>query len=187
MAANLRILGLVATLATLATLAGCDGVSTISSSYYNSTYSPSHVVLAAANNPSQATIRGNPFPNDRDNSAVIAAMQGRNYGPKMYFSPTPRADDKYGYRVILSFGEKISRNYQCGATGPTGTPAPAGTVALVGTFCVGDIVLTDAVGTVSGVTGPDDPKFRRLIGDVMVALTPPYIPDRGSDHPCPMC
>lgn len=184
MAGNLRILGLVAT---LAALAGCDGVSTISSSYYNSTYSPSHVDLAAANNPSQAIVRGNPFANDRDNSAVIAAMQGRNFGPKMYFSPTPRAGDKYGYKVILSFGEKISRNYQCGPDGVAGIPAPAGTVSLVGTFCIGDIVLTDAVGTVSGVTGPDDPRFRRLIGDVMVALTPPYDPNRGHDDSCPLC
>jgi hypothetical protein len=163
-------------------LYACTGASVISHSYYNSAYSPDHVQLAAASGTAVAAIRNNPFAADRDNAGVVAAMQGRNFGPRLYFSQTPRPDDKYGYKVILDFRPPgPSSAYQCQgeSTPPTSAP-PSGQIDVTATFCVGDRLLTDAAGTVSGATGPDDPRFRQLIGDIMVALTPPYDPSRGS-------
>jgi hypothetical protein len=163
-------------------LCGCAGASVVSHSYYNSAYSPDHVQLAAASGTATAVIRNNPFPADRDNAGVIAAMQGRNFGPRLYFGPTARPDDKYGYRVILDFGAPGPHGaYQCvgEATAPLSAPQP-GPIDVTATFCVGDRLLTDAAGTVGGATGPDDPRFRQLIGDIMVALTPPYDPSRGN-------
>jgi len=163
-------------------LAGCTGNAVVSHSYYNSAYSPDHVQLAAASGTAIAAIRNNPFPEDRGNAGVLAAMQGRNLGPRMYFSQTPRSDDKYGYKVILDFrppGPSLAYQCQGESTPPANAPA-SGSIDVTATFCVGDRLLTDAAGTVSGATGPDDPRFRQLIGDIMVALTPPYDPSRGS-------
>ena len=163
-------------------LGGCAGMSVISHNYYNSAYEPGHVMLAAANPPSLAVIRNNPFPADRENAGVLAAMQGRNFGPRLYFSQTPRPDDRYGYKVILDFGPPGPKSaYQCeGGPTPPVAAAPSGPIDVTATFCVGDLLLTDAAGTVGGASGPDDPRFRSLIGDIMVALTPPYDPSRGN-------
>jgi hypothetical protein len=178
-----------------AALCGCTDASIIDYNYYNSAYEPGHIALAAANNPSLAVIRGDPFPQDRTGEGVLAAMQGRNLGPRMYFSQTPRPDDKYGYKVILDFGGTAPEggyatgygaSYQCQAgPAPAASPKPAGgPVSVSAAFCVGNLLLTDAAGSISGATGPDDPRFQRLIGDIMVALTPPYIPNGG--HKCNM-
>ena len=182
-----------------AALCGCTDGSVISYNYYNSGYEPGQVALAAANSPSLAVIQNDPFPEDTNNEGVLAAMQGRNLGPRMYFSQTPRPDDKYGYKVVMNFGAASSAgdsgygsygyslvggtSYQCQArpTPPAAKPT-TGHISVTGAFCVGDQLLTDASGSISGATGPDDPRFQRLIGDMMVALTPPYIPHGG--HKC---
>lgn len=164
------------------TLSGCAGSSVISHSYYNSAYSPDQVQLAAARGTALAVIRNNPFPADRDNAGVVAAMQRRNLGPRLSFSQTPRPDDKYGYKVILDFRPPgPDTGYQCLAgPSPAASAPPSGRIDVTGTFCVGDRLLTDAAGSVDGATGPDDPRFQRLIGDIMVALTPVYDPSRGA-------
>jgi hypothetical protein len=163
-------------------LCGCADTSVVYHSYYNSAYTPSHVQLAASSGTSVAVIRNDPFPADRDNAGVLAAMQGRTFGwPRMYFSQTPRPDDKYGYKVILDFGSSgYSATYQCKAepTAPSSVRRE-GPIAVSAAFCIGDRLLTDAAGSIGEATGPEDPRFYRLIGDIMVALTPPYEPSRG--------
>lgn len=167
-----------------AALAGCADTSTVHYSYYNSAYTPGHVDLAAASGQSLAVIRNNPFPEDSDNRGVVAAMQARNLGPKMYFAQVQRPDDRYGYKVILDFGGERGGGYdQCAAApSPAARARQNGEISVLATFCVGNVLLTDALGSVSAATGPDDPRFQRLIGDMMVALTPPYYPDR--PHRC---
>jgi hypothetical protein len=173
--AALRTIVLAAALA----LPGCANTSIVHYSYYNSAYTPGHVDLAAASGQSLAVIRGNPFPEDDDNRRVVAAMQGRNLGPKMYFAQVERPDDKYGYKVILDFGGGRGGYDECARppTPPVQT-RPSGEIAVFAAFCVGNVLLTDALGSISGAGSPEDPLFQRLIGDIMVALTPPYLPDR---------
>jgi hypothetical protein len=194
-------------LALSAALCGCTDSSIVHHNYYNSAYEPGHVMLAAANGPSLAVIRNDPFPQDRNGEGVLAAMQGRNLGPRMYFSQTPRPDDKYGYKVILDFAGRggdagygssgyggialtYGASYQCQASpapasaAPPAAAPPSGDIVVSAAFCVGNLLLTDASASISGASGPDDPRFKRLIGDVMVALTPPYIPNGG--HKCNM-
>jgi hypothetical protein len=173
----------IALLAAALALGACADASTVHTSYYNSGYTPGHVQLAAASGPSLAVIRNDPFPTDRNSEGVLAAMQARNFGPKMYFTQTPRPDDRYGYKVVMNFGPSIyGSGYSCAyePTPPASTP-PSGPINVSAAFCVGDILLTDAAGSVGGATGPDDPRFHRLIGDIMVALTPPYEINRGGD------
>lgn len=181
----MRFRGRLAAIGAVLALSACNG-SIVYWNYYASAYYPGQVLLAAANNPALAVIRGNPFANDADNAGVLAAMQGRNFGPKIYFGQTPRPDDKYGYKVVLDFGAAGYAYASACEAGPAPpSPRPPGErIDVSGAFCVGNVLLTDASGSVGGATGPDDPRFRRLIGDIMVALTPPYDPSRGGDHDC---
>jgi hypothetical protein len=160
-------------------LGGCADTSIVHYSYYNSAYTPGHVDLAAASGQSLAVIRNNPFPEDADNRGVVAAMQARNFGPKMYFAQVERPDDRYGYKVILDFGGARGGYDQCKtAPAPPAKTPTNGPISVLATFCVGDTLLTDALGSIGSASGPDDPRFQHLIGDIMVALTPPYLPDR---------
>ena len=161
-------------------LQACANTAVVHYSYYNSAYTPGHVDLAASIGHSLAVIRDNPFPQDPDNRGVVAAMQGRNMGPRMYFAQVERPDDRYGYKVILDFGGSRGGADECTrpATPAAKTP-PQGEIAVFASFCVGNVLLTDALGSISGATGPEDPRFQQMIGDIMVALTPPYDPNRG--------
>lgn len=163
-------------------LSACADASIVHYSYYDSAYTPDHVTLAAATGTALAVIRDDPFPNDQGNAGVLAAMQGRNLGPRMYFSQTPRPDDIYGYKVVMNFGAATTYGGTCSAlpTPPSTTPA-GGPISVSAAFCIGDKLLTDAAGSIGRASGPEDPAFHRLIGDMMVALTPPYHPDRRGD------
>jgi hypothetical protein len=166
--------------------AGCTGASIVNWTYYESAYTPSHVQLAAASGDVLAVVRDNPFPEDGDNAGVVADMQGRNIGPRMHFSQTPRSEDLYGYKVVLDFG---GSGYGYGgicraAPTPPASRPPTGRIWVTGAFCVGDTLLTEAYGSVGEASGPADPRFQNLVSDVLVALTPPYDPKRRNDDGC---
>jgi hypothetical protein len=85
-----------------------------------------------------------------------------------------------GYRVHLAFNgaTTTSENYACQAAGGTGSSG--GTINLVAAFCSGsNEALTYLVGSVSGITGPDDPNFAKFVRWATVELFPP----RGVDDP----
>src|SRR5688572_30243308 len=88
----------------LVAAAGACAGPTVYGSYYASLYEPAQVRFAASVGPTLAVIRDNPFPNDAGNERVLAAMQGQTFVAKMVFTQTARADDRYGYKVVLNFG-----------------------------------------------------------------------------------
>lgn len=184
----MRVILRMATLGALA-LGGCAGP-VIHSTYLESGYAPSHVTLAAANNPALAVIRNNPFAADHGNEAVLAAIQARNFGPKLYFSQTPRAEDRYGYKVVLDFGQGAYATAElCRQEAAPAAPRPPGSrIDVSAAFCIGRIPLSETTGWVEGVDGPNDLAFRNLMSQIMLALTPPVDPRRNDhDEMCPAC
>jgi hypothetical protein len=164
----------------LAAAAGACAGPTVYNSYYASLYEPAQVRFAASVGPTLAVIRDNPFPSDAGNERVLSAMQGQTFAARLVFSQAARPDDRYGYKVVLNFGPSLyGTQGACGLppTPPARTPPP-GRIAASAAFCVGDHLMSDAQGAVEGATGPDDPNFRRLVGDLLVALTPSYNPNR---------
>ena len=161
-------------------VAACASGSTVYTSHHASLYEPAQVRFAAASGPVLAVIRDNPFPWDAGNRGVVAAMQGQTFAAKLHFNQVARPDDRYGYKVVLSFGTSLyGTPGECAAPPtPPATKPPPDRIIASATFCLGDALLSDAYGAVHGATGPDDPKFRRLIGDLLIALTPPYDPKR---------
>jgi hypothetical protein len=65
----------------------------------------------------------------------------------MYFAQVPRPDDLYGYKVILDFGGERGSYYdQCAQPPTPASPTPPnGPISVLGTFCVGNLLLTDAL------------------------------------------
>ena len=157
-------------LAGTALLAACGGPR-VYGTYYNSGYTPAHPLLAAADGEALAIIRANPFPDDRDNTAVLATMQGRNPGPRLYFRQTSRVESRYDYKVIVSFNNAgIGASNPCLDTAPLPMAPGGDRVEIRADFCVGTAFLSEARGSIDGVASAKDPRFSRLMGDVLTDL-----------------
>ncbi len=134
---------------------------------------PSHVQYAAADGPVPVTVYNDPFPGADNDKSVVAAMQGRNPGPPLRFIEAGAGLNKAGYRVIIAFDSPpFSR---CAAAPPP--PAhPADRTNVSAAFCIGDQILSDAVASGGPADTPQDPRFARLMQDLLSALLPYYDP-----------
>jgi hypothetical protein len=175
----MSLISKIAALACATALAAC-GSPTVYGVYYSSGYSPTHPQLAAADGIALAVIRANPFTEDRDNAAILADMQGRNPGYKLYFAQTSRPEARYDYKVILTFGSQgMSVVNPCLDTGPL-PPAPrTGRIDVRADFCVGSSFLSETRGSVDGVQRADDPRVAQLVGAVMSDLLSDRYMDQG--------
>jgi hypothetical protein len=167
---------------TILALAGCADTPTVYGLYRNTPYYPAAVAFAAGAGDTLAVIRNNPFPTDRDNSGVLAAMQGQNLGPRLHYTQTPRPNDTYGYRVVVAFGTPSTgvRDLCRNSEAAFGT-APDGRMAATAAFCLGRSMLTEVSAIGPGAGQPDDPRFKQLMSDMLVALFPIDNPDRGGN------
>lgn len=157
-------------LASTALLAACGGPQ-VYGTYYNSGYTPNHVKLAAADGEALAIVRANPFPDDRDNAAVLATMQGRNPSYKLYFRQTSRVEARYDYKVIVSFNNTgVGVSNPCLDTAAVPAAPKSGRIDLKADFCVGTAFLSEVHGSIDNVTSANDPRFARLMGDVLTDL-----------------
>jgi hypothetical protein len=162
-----------------AVLAGC-GSPIVYGVQYNSGYSPSHPQLAAADGEALAIIRANPFTEDRDNAIVLADMQGRNPGYKLYFRQAARPESKYDYKVILTFGASGGGGVNpCLDTAPLPAAPRTGHVDVRADFCVGPSFLSEVRGAVDGVQRADDPRLKELVGAVLADLLSDRYMDQG--------
>jgi hypothetical protein len=168
-------------LASSLVLAGCGGPQ-VYGMYYNSGYTPDHPMLAASDGPALAIIRANPFPDDRDNEKVLAAMQARNPGPKVFFRQTSRVEARYDYRVIMTFASSgVGVTNPCLDTQPLPAAGRAPRTELRADFCIGNSWLSESRGTVEGVERADDPRLNRLIGDMIAMLMIDRDPNDNND------
>jgi hypothetical protein len=168
-------------LASSLVLAGCGGPQ-VYGMYYNSGYAPSHPMLAASDGEALAIIRANPFPDDRDNAKVLAAMQARNPGPKVFFRQTSRVEARYDYKVIMTFASSgVGVTNPCLDTQPLPAAARAERTDLRADFCIGNSWLSETRGSVQGVERADDPRLNRLIGDMIAQLMTDRDPNDNND------
>jgi len=117
--------------------------------------------------PLHADITGNPFPVSQDdfNKAVNAAIQAKGIAP-----------DPNGYRIRMIFdGAPTNGNYICDETGQTGSAPGRGEgnkISISAAYCRGSDTMTFLQGSVDGITGPDDPRFRPFLRMVATQLFP---------------
>ena len=151
---------------------------------HSPSYSPGEFAYAGAGRDLRVVITGNPFGGDHSafEKAVTDAMQGQHWGQRTNFTTTPSADARTRYRVVLLFDPPRSLNSArlCRdvASALPRESASEG-IVLFAAFCRGKRLRTEIKGRISSATGPDDPAFRELVGQVTNGLFPP---DRGIDR-----
>lgn len=170
-----RLLSLGA--AALAALgAACeDGPATVAGTW-RSPAAWSSLVYATTAGPLLLEVHGDPFrlPAAEFRRAVAEAMSGQT--PSRPFSLTARPEDapRPGFRVVVAFNPApdLDPRKLCGGTIATAT-AGGDKVTLVAVFCEGDTLLASASGGVARVAGPDDRRFRQLLGQTVRELFGP--------------
>jgi hypothetical protein len=173
-----RVTSSLALAAALA-VGGCSNSGFTYGSYYDSRYDYTHVNLAASDGPVPVQIKGNPLPVPPAQFAdgLLAAMQEKNFPPRLRFTTAAPEKRSYDYRVVMAFGDPpVGYNDLCKTPDVPIAPAAQGRVDAKAFFCYGDLILTYASGSLSGVTSPQDPRFERFITQVVLELFPIYDP-----------
>ena len=128
-------------------------------------------------------VRGTPFGGTEKNFAprVAASVQPPAWLPRpaqiVPLTTTSRVEPPF--RVVLLFGApgNVGGAEACkhGNTVPVvNGPLPRGSVVTVqGAVCYNDEYVTEAVGEVTNVSGPDDPRFKEMIHELSASLMPP--------------
>ena len=155
-------------------LAACeDGPAVVSNFVKNDKILESSLTYAGAKGPVLAEIHGNPFAVSPGllSETVYREMSASIGGRKFAYTGDPSAAPAPDLRIILLFGaaNTVSGDRLC--EGPLPTPAVSPDKLTVrAVVCQRGDLLSDAEGWARKVTGPDDPRFKRLIFDLTRAL-----------------
>jgi hypothetical protein len=133
-------------------------------------------------------VLGNPFGGDQVafEQFVADTIHGANPGTAASFNPAP-ADVAMGQRrIILVFNGPIASNgwLMCGdLPQPGGGFQEGGHIRTLAAFCGSDDrSLSYLSAGLSGNQGPDDPKFRNYLRQIILSLLPLHDPDDRPDR-----
>ncbi|MFO1190407.1 MAG: hypothetical protein U1E97_12695 [Alphaproteobacteria bacterium] len=169
------LLSLVLLSPVLLSLAACSSSGTVIgyASYEN--YGISHFSYAAAGRDFQVRVMGTPFASTDPSAladAVVAAMQGANFGPQTHFvtRPTPSTRDNFHAALLFNPTPLTTADAACAGQGASTTPAD-GKVRLLAAFCnrTRPLSFLESSASASGVA---DPGFRDLIRQSTMHLFP---------------
>jgi hypothetical protein len=125
----------------------------------------------------KADVSGNPFGMDQQafNTLVTDTIQ----------APGVQPSDGSPYRVHLAFNgsTSVNRDLACRASGGG---KMSGDMTLVAALCPGNgPALTFLTGSISDISGPDDPRFHDFVRSSVVRLFPgPTIDNRNQNDQC---
>jgi hypothetical protein len=169
-------------------LAGCAGPR-ISYSDQIPPYSRQLVDYAAQSGEFTAVIVGNPFPSPADAEAMAAAIPWPGYFTRARVTTRPGPEARSNHRAVFVFNpawrgpalDEVCRDPAAAATRPPG----AEPTRVAATFCAAERAVSWLVAEGNAGTGPGDPLYRQLMGQVMLNLLPPMGPlDRQGDRDC---
>jgi hypothetical protein len=154
---------LLPALATAILLGGCS-TGTVSYVNVDSSYDPTQYARLPYTGPLYVEVSGNPFAIPPEQMAKVVydaiapsnAAVGNGQGPRLHFAFGPDA---------------TNFNLACGAAGTNGRVNDR--ITMVAALCGGrEHALTYLSGSIDGVTGPDDPRFRQFLRQATVQLFP---------------
>lgn len=161
-----RFSGAAALIAAAGLLAACEG-SVATESYGYRADVPGQEQYASTLGPTPVAVYNSPYAA----ADVIAAMQGRNPGPKLTFIAAQESGATY--RVVMVFGESSAApSTYCEATAVAASPSPSGRLTVTAAFCSGKGIVSDAVARTTAITSTQDPKFADLMTQLLSALLP---------------
>lgn len=162
-----RLLSLIAGASVLA-LGACASDGVVVNRSEDMTYSGATYVQTQAQGGTNAVVvRNGPFADD----AVLAALHGRYQSDQYRFGLGPTPAGWNGYTVVLGFGgAPVGNQNLCQNPNLPLSAASGGQTMLVGDYCYGTRLVSEATGWTGAVSSPDDPRFRNLVGDVVAEL-----------------
>ncbi len=172
-------------LAVATMLAACDGVTTYGPVQSKSPIPEQHIYIAAAKGSIVAEVRGNPFSGAVPGLAdwVRGYMENGTLGPPVRFVAAQGPATVEPYRVVVLFNAAPGAHYRglCTGTEQQAGQGAGGYMTVSMGFCFGSDQISATWGSVRGVTGPDDPKFRALIQQTAITLVPMHRETRESE------
>jgi hypothetical protein len=160
--------GIAATAGVALLAVGCSDAVVVNRSEINPGYTGEFYVQTQAQNGVNAVVlRNSPFPPD----TVVSAIQSRYQSNQYRFAPGPTPEGWNGYTVVLGFGGPTigNQNLCQNPNLPMRLPS-AGETSVIGDYCYGNILISEAQGWTGAVAGPDDPRFSKLMGSVVAEL-----------------
>ncbi len=162
-------------------LAGCSNGTITDLVYYERPGVPALFQYAAGGRDSRTVIHGNPSAASKEafDAAVVAAMQGRNWGSPTNFTTSPSESAREGYRVVLVFsGDRyFARKALCGDVDSAALTPATGRVQLQAAFCYRERIFSQVHTNFDAFRGLDDPVLDRAVAQTVLQLFPLRDPD----------
>ena len=176
-----RLTSLAVAAAAASFLAACAASPTLPHNYVYDGYRPAYLGYSADRGGLLTEVIGNPFeaPKTELDTAVTETLSQRSFGPQLDFFTEPPEGYRSAYHVVVLFNPaaEAAPAGLCRNPSQPQTTRP-GEVGVLAAFCSGDRRITSAGGSVAGASGPDDPAFRKLMGQVAALLFPSRPGDR---------
>jgi hypothetical protein len=119
----------------------------------------------------ETTVLANPFLQDGDSEAVRRVLSNTRISPSLRYTATRPANDPYGYRVVVAFGGwPIGGDNYCRNSNLAPRPPPSDKTEMHAVLCIGLAPLSEAAAHTMRIASPDDPRFARMISDLLMAL-----------------
>jgi hypothetical protein len=163
-------------------LAACAGQSVIYNNSISSAYRPYDYGYGAGRRDLTTIIVGNPFDLDQaelETRLVAMLNESPTFLQPTNFTTTPGPSARPQYRAVLLFNRAFVLATQI-CRSPESVPVAelGATVRLTAVFCRHNGFLSQVTGELKNVAGIDDPRFRRLIRQMVPLLFPPIDPTR---------
>ena len=165
------------TLRLLAAAAGVCLLSACSNAYnhYLGNYDPSMLAYAAGEGALYTEIRGNPFnaPKRQVDQMITDTMYGSHFGPLVPFVLEKPEDYRSPYRVLIVFDPDPLRDAAnfCREDVQPG-PTELGRIRFVAVLCANEDRETSVALRGSGITSPDDARFRQMVRQMTALILP---------------
>lgn len=160
-------------------LAGCDGAPVVRPAQIDS-YVPQYAAAM-----SQLEFIGTAgTPENTQTLAEVAAKgisQGSMAGPQFTLHPRKPEEQPLSIRVVVVVGG-AGGSTLCGAPPDRGGDFTGGTLTVTAAACDGASRLSSTAGSVSGVSGPDDPAVAHLFRQIGAELFPMRNVNYDNDH-----
>jgi hypothetical protein len=147
--------------------AGCSGVVVQDDPGPRGRYFIGDFDYAAGNGAMQTVVAGNPFgmPKAAFDAHVRDLMRHQNRGVPAEFVEGQTDRTHPLYKVVVGFNLPRALSFSGMCRNPAGLPSrpDSGRLEIAIVFCQGDEGMSGTTGWADNVSGPDDPKFARLV------------------------
>lgn len=177
----MRLLGRIVAIGLGASLlAACAGESTIYNDRISSAYRPYEYGYGAGRRDLTTVIVGNPFDIDQaelDTRLLAMLNESPTFLQPTNFTTTPGPSARPQFRAVVLFNRRIVLpSAACRAPERVPVDELGDTTRVQLLFCRYGGWLSTVTGELEGVTGIDDPRFHRLIRQMVPLLFPPVDP-----------